>query len=80
MSSPTSYPTLEQVENAGWEQLAAWYRFLPSPGTSAFDCEPHEFQKRLEEERRIMNLVIERFHGFGGMTPEISKRIGWGHG
>ena len=58
------WPTLEHVEAASREQLACWYRFLPSAETS----------ERLEVQER----EIKRFDDMGGFTPELSKRIGWG--
>ena len=60
------FPTLEQVENAGREQLCRWYRFLPS-GVS-------------KEQKPIMDRLLERFFEVGGFTPSISKRIGWNEG
>lgn len=56
------FPTLEEVEKADKEQLARWYRFLPS-GETAVD-------------RKIMKRVAERFEKLGGMTPELNKKIG----
>ena len=56
------FPTLEEVEKADKEQLARWYRFLPSGETTA--------------EQKIMKRIAERFEKLGGMTPELSKRIG----
>lgn len=64
MASHIEFPTLDQVEQASREQLARWYRFLPS----AIHPEKQQVQAR----------IFERFHALGGMTPEISKRIGWG--
>ncbi|MDP1675686.1 MAG: hypothetical protein Q8L88_02380 [Bacteroidota bacterium] len=58
------YPTLEQVAVADRLQTCRWYRFLSSPTNG--------------EEENILNAVIVRFNQFGGMTPEISKQIGWG--
>ena len=58
------FPTLEQVESASREQLARWYRFLPS-GTTL-------------EQQKIMNRIAKRFELLGGMTPELSKKIGLG--
>ena len=72
-----TYPTLAQVENADREQLARWYRFLPSAGHSAIDCDRQEFRKRMHSEQVIMDRICKRFKDMGGMTPEISKRIGW---
>jgi hypothetical protein len=28
-------------------------------------------------ESKIMDRIVKRFDDAGGMTPEISKRIGW---
>ena len=58
------FPTMEQVEKADREQLAHWYRFLPSGDTS--------------EQRKIQPRLAERFQKMGGMTPELSKKIGFG--
>lgn len=56
-------PTIEQVEKANHEQLARWYRFLPSGDTN--------------EEQRVIERIAERFKQLGGMTPVISKKIGF---
>ena len=56
------FPTIEEVERANKEQLARWYRFLPSGVTAA--------------DQKIMKRIAERFEKLGGMTPELSKRIG----
>lgn len=74
------YPTLQQVEAADAEQLARWWRFLPSPGMNA-NCSgasAGEIEAAIERERPIWNTIKERFEAAGGMTPELSKRIGWG--
>ena len=55
-------PTLQEVEKADKEQLARWYRFLPSGETAA--------------DHKIMKRSAERFDKLGGMTPELSKKIG----
>jgi hypothetical protein len=55
---------MEQVEKADREQLAKWYRFLPSGDTP--------------EQRKIQHRLAERFQKMGGMTPELSKTIGFG--
>jgi hypothetical protein len=55
-------PTVEEVENADKEQLARWYRFLPSGETAA--------------DQKIMKRIAERFEKLGGMTVELSKKIG----
>lgn len=69
------YPTLEQIENASRIQLAIWYRFLPSPGTSAIGRK--DFESVMEEERLLMDRICKRFQDLGGMNPSISKTIGW---
>lgn len=57
------YPTMEQVEQAERITLCRWYRFLPSPITN--------------DQIRILTRIAERFRQLGGMTPAISKAIGW---
>jgi hypothetical protein len=57
------FPTQDEIEKASHEQLARWYRFL-LPETEA--------------QQRIVDKVSARFKKLGGMTPEISKRIGHG--
>jgi len=58
------FPTMEQVEKASHEDLARWHRFL-----SAGD---------LPEQKRVMKRIAERFEKMGGMTDQISKRVGYG--
>ena len=58
------FPNMEQVEKADREQLARWYRSLPSGDTP--------------EQRKIQNRLAERFQKMGGMTPELSRKIGFG--
>jgi len=71
-----NYPTLEQVNAASHEQLARWYRHLPSPGATA--AGRPDFDKQLREQMPIMDRICERFTDAGGFTPELSKKIGWG--
>jgi hypothetical protein len=56
------FPTIEQVEKADRVQLARWYRFLPSGETEA--------------DRKTMKRIAERFERMGGMTRELSEKIG----
>ncbi len=63
MSNQLDFPTMEQVEKASHEDLARWYRFLLASG---------------KEQQSILDQIAERFKKLGGMTPEISKRIGHG--
>jgi len=58
------FPTMAQVEAASHEQLAWWYRFLPTGET--------------KEHQKIMDRLVERFKEKGGMTPALSKKIGHG--
>jgi hypothetical protein len=61
MAAQPDFPTLEQVEKANKEQLAKWYRFLL--GITA-------------EQRETLRRVAKRLNRLGGMTPELSKKIG----
>jgi hypothetical protein len=56
------FPTIEEVERADKEQLARWYRFLPSGETAA--------------DQKVMRRISERFEELGGMTAELNKKIG----
>jgi hypothetical protein len=58
-----TFPTLGEVSKASREQLARWYRFLLPAGP---------------EQQKILDAIADRFKGLGGMTPELSKRIGHG--
>ena len=69
------YPTLEEVEAASHEDLCRWWRFLPSPGTSAIGTD--NYMTVLESEAPVITRVVERFRKLGGFTPAMSKRIGW---
>lgn len=71
----TQYPTLEAAKVATRLSCARWTRFLPSPGVWAIGTP--EFEAALEREAQIMNTIVARFNELGGMTPEISKHIGW---
>lgn len=70
-----AYPTMEEVEHAGRYTLARWNRFLPSPGQAAIG--KSNFDEICGVEAKIMNRILERFREAGGMTPEISKSLGW---
>jgi hypothetical protein len=61
--SKLDFPTIEQVEKATREDLARWYRFLL----------PND-----KEQQAILDKIADRFKKLGGMTPEISRRIGHG--
>ena len=61
MADQQDFPTMQQVEKATKEDLARWYRFLL--GTN-------------DEQRKILHRVAKRLELLGGMTPELSKKIG----
>ena len=71
-----TYPTMEEIEHADRLQIARWSKYLPSPGSAAIGTP--EFPKKLEEEGKIMDRIQAKLKKQGGMTPEISKEIGWG--
>ncbi len=48
--------------NPDVEQLARWYRFLPTGDT--------------KEQQKIMDRIADRFKKAGGMTPALSRKIG----
>ncbi len=58
------FPTMEQVDKATHEDLARWFRFLSTGDTP--------------EQKKVMKRISERFKKMGGMTDQISKRIGFG--
>ncbi len=58
------FPTMEQVDKASHEDLAEWFRFLATGDTP--------------EQKRIMKRIDQRLKEKGGMTPAISKKIGYG--
>jgi hypothetical protein len=63
MDKRPDFPTMDQVEKASHEQLGRWYRFLLA---------------ETAEEEKVMDRIAVRFKKLGGMTPDISKRIGHG--
>ena len=69
------YPTHEQITTASAEQLVRWWRFLPSPGMAAIG-QP-DFEAVLENESMLVTLVGERLTALGGITPALSKKVGW---
>jgi len=69
------YPTIDEVYRANKIQLAKWVRFLPSPGKSAVGKD--NFEKVMKEEGKILRLIMKLFEAQGGMSPNLSKTIGW---
>jgi hypothetical protein len=68
-----NYPTFEEIITADRKQICAWWRFLPSPGTSAIGVD--NFQETLNHEVAIMEQIGIRLNNLGGFTPEISKSL-----
>jgi len=54
----------QRIDNMAHEQMARFYRFAPS-------SDP------IIQTPLLWDMFIERFEGLGGMTPELSKRIGF---
>ena len=71
------YPTIEQVNAATHFELCGWYRFLPSPGASAINKGRPAFDVALAEQKVVLDRIVERMKEMGGMTPAISKQLGW---
>ena len=59
----SQFPTAEEIDKADVEQLAKWYRFL-LPETP--------------EQKKLMDRIADKFKKAGGMTPALSKKIGYG--
>lgn len=57
------YPSLDEIKAANQEQYCRWWRFLPSPENA--------------EELKKHKVITLGFHQCGGMTPALSKKIGW---
>lgn len=70
-----SYPSSHQVENASLFQLVNWWRHLPSPAEWAIGKK--NFNDVLDDEVKIMERIGERIKELGGITPGISKAVGW---
>lgn len=56
--------TKDKIDNLSHEEMARLWRFAPAGHKFFKEGEVHEYFKK-------------RFAEFGGMTYEISKRIGW---
>ena len=61
------YPTLEQVETADAEQLADWFRFLPTPGVNAVNTtQPiDKVNAAIAHEGEIMDRIVRRLNDEG---------------
>ena len=57
---------MQRIDAMSHEEMATLWRFAPS-GHPVFDAELPLFE-----------YFYPRFKAFGGMTPTISKRLGWG--
>jgi len=65
MTQETLDDWINTISSMDHEALAKLWRFAPS-GHPVFDSTLPLFE-----------VFNRRFNSFGGMTPEISKRIGW---
>lgn len=57
------WPTMDEVNSADRLQICSWYRHLPTANN--------------DSEMEIINRIFDCWVEMGGMTPEISKQIGW---
>lgn len=57
------FPTIAEVDKADVEQLARWYRFL-LPADA--------------EQEKVMKKISHDLKAKGGMTPALSRKIGYG--
>jgi hypothetical protein len=57
------FPTLAEVNKADAEQLARWYRFLLAANA---------------EQEKILEKISAALKAKGGMTPALSRKIGYG--
>lgn len=57
------FPTLAEVEKASLEDLARWYRFLLPEDA---------------EQEKILEKISAALKAKGGMTPALSRKIGYG--
>lgn len=71
----SGYPTMQQVEHASLYQLTHWNRYLQSPGEWAVGND--DFEKILDNEVPIITRIVERIKELGGITPAVSKAVGW---
>jgi hypothetical protein len=71
------YPSIVEVQNATRLQCARWYRFCASPGLCAIGKNRKEFNLIADEEKTILNAIIERFEVLGGWDSNLSKLVGW---
>jgi hypothetical protein len=57
------FPTLAEVDKADLETLARWYRFLLPESA---------------EQEKIMEKISAAVKKAGGITPALSRKIGYG--
>ena len=57
------FPTMAEVEKASLEDLARWYRFL-LPADA--------------DQEKILQAISVKIKKAGGMTPALSRKIGYG--
>lgn len=64
-NAKTKEEIIEEINNMSHEEMARLWRFAPS-GSIYFD-----------RTKPFYKIFEKRFKELGGMTPEISKKIGW---
>jgi hypothetical protein len=69
----SSYPTLDQVENADHEQICSWYRHLPSPG-DGIDFDSDNYKEEIEKQVEIMKVICDKYKNGGGFNSTLSKK------
>jgi hypothetical protein len=71
----SSYPSMAEVEKAELWDLVYWNRYLPGPGSAAMGTS--RFEQELDKEARIIRRIVDRIKELGGITPEVSRAVGW---
>lgn len=66
MTEDETNALLREVEQMSYEEMARKWRCAPLGGSPYFQTGP------------VYDAFAARFASFGGWTPVISKRIGWG--
>lgn len=58
-----TYPTTNEVDKADRIELCRLWMTLP---TATGD-----------DQRAVLDRIVERFGSLGGFTPEVTQRVGW---
>lgn len=68
------YPTLEEVNAAGWEQLYIWLHELPMPGSAVLMAPDEIYDKVVEIQAPIMLRIRNRINEFKN-PPNLNDKI-----